>query len=126
MIVAAFFVLAVCGLVGVRLLFSRTREFRAQARVGQPIVRAIEDYRKQSGSYPASLTELSPKYLASLPEIQREGHYKYGSWEYHVVTNGTSVSYSLRSYMGRGGIEYQSPHWIGIDEGHRTILWSNE
>jgi len=126
MVVGAFFVLVVCGLVALRLMFSRTREFRAQARVGQPIVRAVEDYRKQTGSYPTSLVELAPRYLATLPEIQQEGHYKRGSWEYHLVTNGAAVTYSLRAYMGRGGVEYQSPHWIGNDEGHRTILLSNE
>jgi hypothetical protein len=125
-VAASFFVLAVCGLITLRLMFSRTREFRAQARAGQPIVRAIEDFRKQTGSYPATLTELSPQYLATLPEIQQEGHYKYGSWEYRLTTNGAVVGYSLRSYMGRGGVEYQPPHWIGNNEGSRKILLSNE
>ena len=124
MVVAALFVLAVCGLVAVEL--SRTRKFRAQARVGQPIVRAIEDYRKQWGRYPASLRELSPQYLATVPEIRKEGQYKYGSWEYRLVTNGAVVSYRLRSYMGRGGVEYESPHWIGNHEGSRKIVLSNE
>lgn len=126
MVVGAFFVLSFCGLFALRLMFSRTREFRAQARAGQPIVRAIEDYRKQTGSYPASLGELAPQYLATLPEIQQEGQYKLGSWEYRLVTNGTAVTYSLRAYMGRGGVEYQSPHWVGNNEGQRTILLSNE
>jgi len=81
---------------------------------------------ENDGTPNTSLTELSPRYLATLPEIQQEGHYKRGSWEYHLVTNGTLVSYSLRSYMGRGGVEYQPPNWIGNDEGHRTIVLSNE
>lgn len=126
MLVCGSCVLAICSLVALRLMFSRTREFRAQARIGQPIVRAIEDFREQTGSYPNSLSELSPQYLATQPEIQQEGRYKRGSWEYHLVTNGTAVSYSLRAYMGRGGVEYQAPHWIGNDEGNRTILLSSE
>lgn len=125
-IAGSLFVLAVCGPIALRLMFSRTRVFRAQAHVGQPIVRAIEDFRKHTGSYPATLTELSPQYLTTLPEIQEDGHYKYGSWEYRLITNGAAVGYSLRSYMGRGGVEYQPPHWIGINEGSRKILLSNE
>ena len=125
-VVCFILVLAVCGIIALRLLLSRTREFRAQARAGQPIVRAVEDFRKQSGSYPSSLTNLVPQYLPTLPDIQQEGHYKRGSWEYRVVTNGTSVSYSLRSYMGRGGVEYEPPIWTGNDDGHRTVLLRND
>jgi hypothetical protein len=126
MVAASLLILGVCGVVALRLMFSRTREFRAQAQIGQPIVRAIEDFRKQTGSFPPSLTDLAPKYLATLPDIQQEEHYKRGSWEYRVVTNGEAVSYSLRSYMGSGGVEYQPPNWIGNDEGHRTVVLSNE
>jgi hypothetical protein len=125
-VAAVLLILGFCGIVALRLLFSRTREFRAQARVGQPIVRAIQDFRKQTGSYPISLAELAPKYLPTVPDIQQDEHYKYGSWEYHVVTNGAVVSYSLRSYMGRGGVEYQPPNWIGNDEGSRAIILSDE
>ena len=123
---AALLVLGVCGIVALQLLFSRTREFRAKARAGQPIVQAIETFRKQTGNYPASLAELAPKYLPAMPDIQQDEHYKYGSWEYRVVTNGGVVSYSLRSYMGRGGIEYEPPNWIGNDEGSTTIVLRNE
>jgi hypothetical protein len=41
---------------------SRAPEFRAQALAGQPIVRAIENYRSDTGSYPESLAALVPKY----------------------------------------------------------------
>jgi hypothetical protein len=33
----------------------------------QPIIEAIERYRNDTGEYPKSLTELTPKYLAALP-----------------------------------------------------------
>lgn len=40
--------------------------------------------------------------------------------------NGSVVSYSLRYYMGKGGIEYEPPDWIGNDEGHKTVVLSNK
>jgi hypothetical protein len=89
---------------------SRTSEFKAQAELGQPIVRAIEDYHKQTGSYPASLDEL---------------HQKFSGWDYRTVTNATAISYSVRFYMGRGGVEYQPPDWIGNDEGQKIVILSN-
>jgi hypothetical protein len=89
---------------------SRTSEFKAQAALGQPIVRAIEDYQKQNGIYPASLDEL---------------HQKLSGWDYRTVTNGAAITYSLRFYMGRGGIEYQPPDWIGNDEGQKRVILSN-
>jgi hypothetical protein len=102
-ILLAVAMLALCGC-------SRTSEFKKQAELGQPIVRAIEDYHKQTGSYPASLDEL---------------HQKLSGWDYRTVTNGTAVSYSLRFYMGKGGVEYQPPDWIGNDEGQKTVILSN-
>jgi hypothetical protein len=104
----------------------RTDEFRAQAQVGQPIVRAIEAFRKQTGSYPASLADLTPKFLPKVPDMPDGSPHKIRVWEYRTVTNGMVVSYTLRYYMGRGGIEYEPPIWFGNDEGDRTILLRNE
>jgi hypothetical protein len=105
---------------------SRTGEFRAQAQAGQPIVRAIEEFRKQTGGYPASLTNLAPKYLRTVPDTPDESQHKYTGWEYRMVTNGVAVTYTLRYYMGRGGIEYEPPVWFGNDEGHKTVLLRND
>jgi hypothetical protein len=104
---------------------SRTSEFKAQAELGQPIVRAIEDYHKQTGSYPAALTDLAPQYLAAAPDIPDKTQHKSIGWDYSIVTNGTEITYSLRYYMGHGGIEYKMPDWIGDDEGSRTVVLSN-
>jgi hypothetical protein len=104
---------------------SRTSEFRKQAELGQPIVRAIEDYHKQTGSYPAALADLAPKYLAAAPDIPDKTQHKFIGWDYSIVTNAAEISYSLRYYMGHGGIEYKSPDWIGDDEGSRTVVLSN-
>jgi hypothetical protein len=124
--IAAFAIVIVCGIIILRVMFSRTREFRAQARAGQPIVRAIEDYRKQNGNYPVSLADLAPKYLPTVPDMPDESKSKFRGWDYRTVTNGVAVSYTLRYYMGRGGVEYEPPKWIGNDEGTRTVILSNE
>jgi hypothetical protein len=58
-----FVLLGIFGVAGLRLVISRAGEFRVQAQAGQPIVRAIEEFRKQTGSYPPSLSDLAPKYL---------------------------------------------------------------
>jgi len=118
--------LGICAIVGLRLLASRTLEFRAQAQAGQAIVRAVEDFRKQTGGYPASLADLSPKYLPTILDLPDESQNKFKGWEYRVVTNGLAVSYTLRYYMGRGGVEYEPPNWVGNDEGHKAIILKND
>ena len=122
----AFLLLSVCGVTGLRLMFSRTREFRAQAEAGQPIVRAIEEFRRHTGTYPASLADLVPKYLPTVPDLPNEPEHKFSGWDYQAVTNGTVVSYTLKYYMGKGCVEYRPPNWIGNDEGTRTILLKNK
>jgi hypothetical protein len=117
--------LSVCGVAGLRFMFSRPRQFRAQAQAGQPIVQAIEQFRIKTGSYPATLADLAPKYLPMVPDVPNGSQQKLSGWDYQTVTNGAAVSYTLRYYMGRGGIEYEPPNWIGNDEGHRTIILRN-
>ena len=115
------------GGIGVlRFLFGRTRQFQRQAEAGQPIVRAIEEFRRQTGSYPSSLDDLAPKFLPTVPDIPDKMKGKFGGWDYSMETNSATISYSLRYYMGRGGVEYRPPHWIGNNEGSRKIVLSNE
>jgi hypothetical protein len=127
-IIAVVFCLIVValGLVAIRLIFDRTREFEDQAQIGQPIVKAIELFRIQSGRCPETLSELVPQYLPIEPSVFNRKHYQSGSWEYKTFTNENAVSYKLRCYMGRGGVEYVPPNWIGIDEGHSKILFQNK
>jgi hypothetical protein len=115
--VAVVVFLSACG---------RTGDFQAQARAGQPIVRAIEEYREQTGNYPASLTNLVPNYLSAVPGTADLSSYKLAGWIYRTVTNGSLVSYNLRYYMGRGKVEYEPPNWIGNDESYRTVILSHE
>ena len=119
-------ILCLCGIFALRLLFGRTHQFQAQAQLGKPIDRAIDEYRKQTGNYPLSLADLAPKFLPAVPDLPDESKQKFEGWDYRVVTNHTTVSFELRYYMGRGGIEYDPPNRIGNDEGHRTVILSNK
>jgi len=94
---------------------SRSAEFKAQPEAGQPIVRAINSYYKQTGNFPPSLAALMPQYLPTVPDRRDKLQHKFSGWDYCLVTNGKTVSFRLRYYMGRGGVEYQPPNWIGND-----------
>lgn len=122
-------VLGIVGIIGLfiftALMLDRTREFRAQAELGQPIVRAIEQYHGNMGHLPPSITNLVPKYLTQMPDTSNRQTHKYEGWEYAVATNGSEVTYTLRYYMGRGGVEYIHPNWYGNDEGHRKVILKN-
>ena len=117
-------VAVVCFLI-LHLAFDQTSAFRAQAELGQPIVRAIEDFHGQSGVYPSSLTDLAPKYLATVSGIPNESQHKFIGWEYRMVTNGMAVTCTLRHSMGKGGVEYEPPDWFRNDEGTRIVVLSN-
>ncbi|MDI6739524.1 MAG: hypothetical protein QME74_04075 [Candidatus Edwardsbacteria bacterium] len=119
-----FLPILILGVITLLPACSRNGEFRAQAQAGQPIIRAIEEFRKQTGSYPASLADLVPKYLPAVPDVPDASKRKFEGWEYHTVTNNEAVSYSLRYYMGKGGVEYEPPNWVGNDEGRRTVILS--
>lgn len=105
---------------------NRTSEFCAKAAEGKPIVHAIEEFRKDTGKYPLSLADLVPKYLPKDPDLSDAPNRKYHGWEYQAILDGKAASYSLRYYMGRGGVEYEPPHWIGNDEGRRSVLLTIE
>jgi hypothetical protein len=99
--------IAMTGLSGC----GRKDEYKAQAKLGQPIVRAIEDYHTQTGNYPTSLD--------ALPQ-------KYSGWTYQTYqnsTNGAVISYALRYRHGKGGVEYEPNRWIGgSDNAHYMLL----
>lgn len=75
--------------------------------------------------YPTSLSDLAPKYLTNVPEMPDRSQRKFTGWEYRLVTNRMAVTYTLRYYMGLGGVEYEPPDWFGNDEGSRTVVLSN-
>jgi len=97
-----------------------------QAKAGQLIVGAIEAYKRQSGSYPASLDELAPIHRPTIPGLRTSAGSQFEGWQYQIVTNRVTVSYRLSFYLGRGGIEYQTPNWVGNDEGRLSVIMRNE
>ncbi len=129
-ILKIFLVICIAGFLLLYLIlytvFNRTHEFRAQARLGQPIVAAIDEYKKYTGNYPASLTSLVPTYLPKMPEIPDKSKYKFGGWDYRLVKKGDEITYELSYYMGKGGIVYEPPNWIGVDEGSRKVILKNK
>jgi len=123
MVITVGGILLLGGVFYLHWCLDRTEDFRAKAKSGQPIVRAIEQYKKDTGTYPSSLVDLAPKYLPAVPDMPDESLRKYRGWYYQTETNGRSVTFRLRYYMGRGGVEYEPPSWIGNDEGHREVLF---
>lgn len=66
-------VLLVIGIVAVWWLTSLPYDeakCRRQIRQGEPVVAALEAYRRDTGTYPESLHELIPKYLAVMPALE--------------------------------------------------------
>lgn len=107
-------------------VFSRTSEFLTKAQSGQPIVRSLENFRRQNGAYPKSLADLAPNYLPEVSKLHGGSHFEFSGWDYLPVTNGAAGSYSLRFHLGKGGVEYEPPRWFGNDEGLRTVILSHD
>lgn len=114
--------LTVCAIWGLRLAFGRTSEFRATAKAGQPIVEAIEKFQTDTGHYPGALADLAPRYLPTQPEVPDREQHRFRGWDYELRTNDQGASFSLRYYLGRGGVEYEAPNWIGNNEGSREVV----
>jgi hypothetical protein len=119
-------VVSIVGLATLRATFGRMQQFRAKAKAGQPLVWAIEKFREETGDYPVSLTNLAPLYLATVPELPNPSNNQFSGWNYEVVTNAGKITFRLSYYMGRGGVEYVPPHWIGNNEGSKKVVLSNE
>jgi hypothetical protein len=103
--------------------FDRSRAFRKKVKEGTPIVRAIEQFHKDTGSYPASVAELAPKYLSAevATNVVNFPH-PFRRWGYYTFANGEAVSYSLTYFMGKGGVDYTPPNWTGDNDGHRMVI----
>lgn len=62
--------LAILLVVPALTLASVSRADKQIPENAMPLVRAIETFRHDTGSYPESLDALTPKYLAKLPEVR--------------------------------------------------------
>jgi len=101
----------------------RSRDFRKKIREATPLVRAIEKFRTDTGSYPQSLDELAPKYLTGIATNAADLQQKFGGWNYDADTNAGKVSFTLRNYnMGHAGIDYTPPYWTGNVDGNERVL----
>jgi hypothetical protein len=98
-------------------------------RQAQPLIGAIEKFRRTTGVYPEELEELIPKYIADLPST---GLYRNPSFSYRRASSGKSYKHyvlfvKLRStslndaliywpegqYPARGGERTTFPKTIG-------------
>jgi hypothetical protein len=121
---AALVLAVICAFAVSLTSLDRLRYHRRLARQGQLIVTAIEQYCAAHGTYPESLSPLRPQYL---PQSSKgRASYDKHDWEYRVVKDGERTTYTLRLYMGRGGLEYEPPHWYANEEGTRTAILSNK
>lgn len=84
---------------------AKRKRFEKQIKRGAPIVEAIYRFKDQAGHYPAALNSLVPRYVEDV-----------SGWDYHLKTNGASVSFTLYHYMVRHAVEYEPPCWYTINE----------
>jgi hypothetical protein len=65
---------------------------------GNEIIRALKQFRVDNKTYPASLDELSPKYLAEIPQPT----WGVGKWQYHGRTDDFALRVDESIYTGDG------------------------
>jgi hypothetical protein len=64
-----------------------------QAKAG-PLVAALEQYRQDTGHYPAEPAQLTPRYLAELPQPAPR-------WAYDYTTQDSGAAFTLTFSLGR-------------------------
>ncbi len=102
------------AMVGVYFLFyDRTLQFYLQARRGQPIVQALEQYRHVMGHYPESLTDLVPTYLAQRTELLHP-------WE--GLQETAQAGFGVGRHQRPSGLTRSSQSGTRIDEHRPSIV----
>lgn len=87
------------SLILTNMLLGRMLEFKLQAYTGQPIVKAIENFKEKNGYYPDSLQQLVPAFLRGKLDLYGSSKYPHGGWEYSTVLKNGQKTYTLRYYM---------------------------
>jgi|ERR1051326_248049 hypothetical protein len=106
---AILFAVGSLGSAASRAQHAAQKGARAKIELGQKIVDAIEYYRHEVGHPPASLTNLVPKYLKSLPDTNKE----YAGWYYVTATNDSIVSFECGfDWSGGEKVHYGSGNWF--------------
>jgi hypothetical protein len=73
------------------------------ARISEPLIAAIEQYNKDRGEYPSSLSELIPRYLPKIPDT---GYGKRRQFHYYRAEARLSQSDFLHRWLGEGEAGY--------------------
>ena len=109
---------------GLLVLCSCSGGHTERAQEGQPIIRAIYQYRQDVGSYPTNLAVLAPKYLASAPLEDWKRGWDYSPPDSSGFTNGFVLSRWSTGYKTR--VEYVDDStmagWRVNAEGDKTPL----
>jgi hypothetical protein len=71
------------------------------------LVAAVKQYRADYGGYPASLRQLTPKYVASIPSLRGDV-----AWDYHIKPDGEIYL----SFLGEGA------EWTGSYSSERDSI----
>jgi hypothetical protein len=71
-------------------------------RCGNVIVEAIEAFREATGDYPGALSELTPGYLAEIPQPE----WGLKKWNYEAWEDGFTLGVDESSRTGDGNSHY--------------------
>jgi len=113
-------VLIICTLA----LVSCSVEHKRVAVEGQPIIRAVYQYKREMGNYPENLSTLAPKYLNAAPLEDWKRGWHYSPADSRGFTNGFMLSRFSVGYKTR--VEYvddgNTAGWRVNAEGDKTQL----
>jgi len=110
----AISILAWGSLPGVRLVHSyRQAGLRRISFNARPLIDAVEQFRRNTGAYPAGLEALVPNYLSSVPYTGTVGyprfyyrlaepHDRFGSYELGVMTPSGGINFDRYFYWPEG------------------------
>jgi hypothetical protein len=105
-------------------LVSCSVEHKRIAEEGQPIIRAIYQYKRNTGNYPENLSALVPEYLKEAPFEDWKRGWKYSPADSRGFTSGFMLSRFSVGYKTR--VEYiddgTAVGWRVNAEGDKTPL----
>jgi hypothetical protein len=71
------------------------------AKAGQPLISALNQYKKDQGSYPAALDALAPKYLGAVPSAAP-------NYPFNYETCNNAGGFRLSFKLGKDAVNYCS------------------
>jgi hypothetical protein len=79
----------------------------------EPIVEAINQYKKDVGNYPSSLQDLVPKYVTSFPVLKPTG--KSPKLEFEIAQSGPMLSFKNGAIFSHKVYEFWNGRWVTYD-----------